>query len=150
MASMPCLYRGVFFCIGGRFMEQILLISATEKETDSWSNLIELAGNFDIHVFNIKHSNIENLTSDVAGIAWIVGSDMQEDVLENVIFNCKEKSIPVVCTDCHSIRGYTVSHLISMGVKAVVNLHFSVIRIKEVMNIVQEGGIYMHNTNRTK
>ena len=86
----------------------------------------------------------------MAGIAWIVGSDMQEDVLENVIFNCKEKSIPVVCTDCHSIRGYTVSHLISMGVKAVVNLHFSVIRIKEVMNIVQEGGIYMHNTNRTK
>lgn len=131
-------------------MEQIHLISVTNKETESWSNLIELAGNFDIHVFNIKHSNIENLTSDVAGIAWIVGNDMQEDVLENVISNCKEKSISVVCTDCQSLRAYSVSDLISMGVKAVVNLHFSVIRIKEVLNIVQEGGIYMHNTNKVK
>ncbi len=131
-------------------MEQIHLISVTDKETESWSNLIELAGNFDIHVFDIKHSNIENLTSDVAGIAWIVGNGMQEDVLENVISNCKEKSISVVCTDCQSLRAYSVSDLISMGVKAVVNLHFSVIRIKEVLNIVQEGGIYMHNTNKIK
>lgn len=137
------------FCIGGIFLEQIHLISASDKETENWSKLIELAGNSNIHVIDITKLNIENLKVISSGIAWIIGTDIHPDLLEKVITICHEHSIPVVCTDCSHIRNYSVQHLISLGVKAIVNLHFSVLRIKEVMKLVLEGGIYMQNLNKT-
>ena len=130
-------------------MEQIFLISAAEKETENWSQLIELAGNSNIQVMDITHSKIENLKAISSGIAWIVGAGMQPDLLDKIIKYCQGHSIPVVCTDCSYIRNNSVQHLISLGVKAIVNLHFSVLRIKEVMDIVLEGGIYMKNLSKT-
>ncbi|MGE7843636.1 hypothetical protein ACQKNX_23005 [Lysinibacillus sp. NPDC093712] len=127
-------------------MEQIYLISATAKETENWSKLIELAGNANIQVLDFtQNTKIDNLKAISTGIAWVVGSGMQPDLLDRIVKHCQGHSIPVVCTDCSHIRNYSVQYLISMGVKAIVNLHFSVLRIKEVMDIVYGGGIYMQN-----
>ncbi|MFJ8519461.1 hypothetical protein [Lysinibacillus xylanilyticus] len=130
-------------------MKQIHLISVAEKETDNWRKLIELAGNNNIQVININNLKMRNLKAISSGIAWIVGTGMQPDLLDKVIKYCQGHSIPVVCTDCSHIRNYSVQDLISVGVKAIVNLHFSVLRIQEVMNIVLEGGIYMQNMSNT-
>ncbi|MDD1505321.1 hypothetical protein PVA17_21610 [Lysinibacillus sp. CNPSo 3705] len=130
-------------------MKQVHLISVAEKETDNWSKLIELAGNNNIKVIDINNSKMENLKAISTGIAWIVGTGMHPDLLDKVIKYCQGHSIPVVCTDCSHIRNYSVQDLISIGVKAIVNLHFSVLRIQEVMNIVQGGGIYMENMSKT-
>lgn len=124
-------------------MQTLVVLSDNEYLLNMWYNVFKIASDaqsinrYLIDEFDTSLLETQEFTSFV-----IIGNDLWLDELKDLLSLVKRYGTPIIISKNMADR--SVSELIGLGIKSVVDIDMSILTISHTLRIVESGGIYLN------
>lgn len=126
-------------------MSKILILAEEEKTLTRWNGILDIAS--DHHEMEVQL--IYSFNTDTYDFSEIVIVMMVNEVipfsieLPEILEKCQNLKIPVVVSKSIAGQFESIAMLMTMGIFAIIDVNMSILRISNLMNIVEKGGVYL-------
>lgn len=127
---------------------KIFLITPSKERSCMWQNTLQIAVPEPASTYILTPGNwlneIKHIKTKEQSILLIVNYHelLNDDIALAYI---KEHDISIICID-NAMQNIEPAQLIQKGVKALSNIHISIEKIRDVIRIVANGGIYLETS----
>lgn len=126
-------------------MSKILILAEDEKTLFRWNGILSIASdNHDMEV-QLLHSFSMDAYDFSEVVTVMVVNDLipfSNDIPE-ILELCQNLNIPVVVSKSIAGQFDSIAMLMTMGIFAIIDIDMSILRISNLMNIVEKGGVYL-------
>lgn len=141
--------KTVFLLEGYSFLEdkmsKILILAEDEKTLSRWNGILSIAS--DHHDMEVQL--IDSFTIDIYDfeevVTVMVVNELKpfSDEIPEILELCQNLKIPVVVSKSIAGQFDSIAMLMSMGISAIIDINMSILRISNLIKIVENGGVFL-------
>lgn len=126
-------------------MSKVLILAEDEKTLSRWNGILGIAS--DHHEMEVQL--IHSFTRDAYDFAEVVTVMIVNETIPfseeipDILEICQNLKIPVVVSKSIASQFESIAMLMTMGIFAIIDVNMSILRISNLMNIIEKGGVYL-------
>ncbi|MCM3389979.1 hypothetical protein M3649_17815 [Ureibacillus chungkukjangi] len=125
-------------------MASLLILAENDELLARWKNILSISSTLTIRAKKYEEFDVTRLQDeDDTKLVFVASySLLKADILElSSHFNAL--NIPIVCTENEITRTISNEELLQKGIYGTINIHLSVLTIRDVLDMVLRGGVFI-------